>query len=95
MFVPLKYGTVPLPDGNVGVLFAVVVKLSVNAPVVCRVEPVTNVKVADVAGAVTVTLFIVLDAVNAPVIVVAGVIVTVLVAFNVAAPAELNDTVNK
>ena len=52
--------------GKVGVEAEVVVRFRVKAPVVCNVEPVTKVSVALVAGAVTVTLLIVLLKVTGP-----------------------------
>ena len=52
------------------------VSVSVYAPAVASVEPVTNVNVAAEVGAVIVTLFTVDESVSAPVIVVAGLIVT-------------------
>ena len=43
--------------GNVTLEAAVVVSVKLKAPEVANVDPSTNVKVAAVAGAVTVTLF--------------------------------------
>ena len=45
-----------VPDGNVATVVAVDVSVSENAPEVANVEPCTNVRVAEVAGAVIVTL---------------------------------------
>jgi len=48
-----------VPDGKVALVVAVVVRVKLLAPEVIKVDPSTKVKVADVVGAVTVTLLIV------------------------------------
>lgn len=51
-----SWATVKLPVGKVGVVAAVTVKLSVNVPVVWRVEPAASVSVAALEGLVKVKL---------------------------------------